>query len=137
MNERQIGLQEAIDVLTEMLAQRVNDYVELKSKLPSFGPHADRELARYLHALENFVQGTVLWYYLSPRKAHQPLITSTVLFTIFHVQDTSVAWMSPTETIWSSPCLKPESVENPHPHTPTRVYSLSCVPITVYIFFPH
>ncbi|KAI6142946.1 terpenoid synthase [Pisolithus tinctorius] len=51
MNERKVGLQEAIDVLTEMLAQRVNDY----------------ELARYLHALENFVQGTVLWYYLSPR----------------------------------------------------------------------
>ncbi|KAL4071511.1 isoprenoid synthase domain-containing protein [Scleroderma yunnanense] len=67
MNERQVGLQEAIDVLTEMLAQRVNDYVELKNKLPSFGPDVDKELARYLHALENFVQGTVLWYYLSPR----------------------------------------------------------------------
>jgi len=26
----------------------------------------DAELERYLHALENFVQGTVLWYYLSP-----------------------------------------------------------------------
>ncbi|KAF9232893.1 isoprenoid synthase domain-containing protein [Melanogaster broomeanus] len=67
MHERNIGLQGAIDVLTEMLAQRVDEYIELKSKLPSFGPEADKELARYLHALENFVQGTVLWYYLSPR----------------------------------------------------------------------
>ena len=73
MNERQVGLQEAIDILTEMLAQRVDDYVELKSKLPSFGPEVDKELARYLHALENFVQGTVLWYYLSPRKEHKLL----------------------------------------------------------------
>lgn len=67
MNERKAGLQEAIDIVTEMLTQRVNDYVELKNKLPSFGADVDKELARYLHALENFVQGTVLWYYLSPR----------------------------------------------------------------------
>lgn len=67
MNERKVGLQEAIDIVTEMLTQRVNDYVELKNKLPSFGADVDKELARYLHALENFVQGTVLWYYLSPR----------------------------------------------------------------------
>lgn len=68
MHERDVGLQAAIDILTEMLAQRVEQYVELKSQLPSFGPEVDRELAKYLHALENFVQGTVLWYYLSPSK---------------------------------------------------------------------
>lgn len=66
MHERNVGLQAAIDILTEMLAQRVEEYVALKSQLPSFGADVDRELARYLHALENFVQGTVLWYYLSP-----------------------------------------------------------------------
>lgn len=68
MHERNVGLQAAIDILTEMLSQRVEDYVELKKQLPSFGSDVDRELARYLHALENFVQGTVLWYYLSPSK---------------------------------------------------------------------
>lgn len=67
MSEYGVGLQEAIDILTEMLAQRVDDYIELKNSLPSFGRDVDRELERYLHALENFVQGTVLWYYLSPR----------------------------------------------------------------------
>lgn len=71
MHERNVGLQVAIDILTEMLAQRVDDYIELKSKLPTFGTDVDRELGRYLHALENFVQGTVLWYYLSPSKAFQ------------------------------------------------------------------
>lgn len=68
MHERNVGLQAAIDILTEMLARRVDDYIELKNQLPSFGAKVDQELARYLHALENFVQGTVLWYYLSPSK---------------------------------------------------------------------
>jgi len=68
MHERDVGLQEAINILTEMLNQRVNDYIKLKSELPSFGTDVDAELQRYLHALENFVQGTVLWYYLSPSK---------------------------------------------------------------------
>ncbi|KAF8124306.1 isoprenoid synthase domain-containing protein [Boletus edulis] len=67
MHERKVGLQAAIDILTEMLSQRVEDYIQLKSRLPSFGPEADQALSRYLSALENFVQGTVLWYYLSPR----------------------------------------------------------------------
>ncbi|KAI5990816.1 terpenoid synthase [Pisolithus marmoratus] len=75
MNERKVGLQEGIDILTEMLAQRVNDYVELKSKLPSFGADVDKELACYLHALENFVQGTVLWYYLSPSKTRRKVMS--------------------------------------------------------------
>lgn len=66
MNERNVGLQAAIDILAEMLSQRVEDYVSLKNQLPSFGPEVDRELSTYLTALENFVQGTVLWYYLSP-----------------------------------------------------------------------
>lgn len=71
MHECNVGLQTAIDILTEMLAQRVEDYIELKNRLPSFGPDVDLELGRYLHALENFVQGTVLWYYLSPSKTSQ------------------------------------------------------------------
>ena len=79
MHECSVGLQTAIDILTEMLAQRVEDYIELKSRLPSFGPDVDLELARYLHALENFVQGTVLWYYLSPSKFEQSHISFTTL----------------------------------------------------------
>ncbi|KAG2359861.1 terpenoid synthase [Suillus spraguei] len=67
MHERDVGLQEAINILTDMLNQRVDDYLKFKSELPSFGADVDAELARYLHALENFTQGTVLWYYLSPR----------------------------------------------------------------------
>jgi len=67
MIERNINLQGAVDLLTDMLAQRVQDYVDLKATLPSWGPDVDAPLAIYLKNLEHFVQGTILWYYSVPR----------------------------------------------------------------------
>ncbi|KAI0705976.1 terpenoid synthase [Cerioporus squamosus] len=67
MLERDCDLQTAVDVLTDMLAQRVADYARYKSQLPSFGPEVDAELARYNTAIEQYTQGTVVWYYYSPR----------------------------------------------------------------------
>jgi len=94
MHQCDVGLQDAIDILTEMLAERVEDYIGLKNQLPSFGPDVDRELARYLHALENFVQGTVLWYYLSPSKAfrlpHVPFTTLTLVLTLGYFRGVDV-----------------------------------------------
>ncbi|KAF5374219.1 hypothetical protein D9758_004664 [Tetrapyrgos nigripes] len=66
MEEKDLDLQDAIDYVIQMLNDRVDDYRALKKSLPSFGPCVDAELARYLRALEHFVQGTVVWYY-SPR----------------------------------------------------------------------
>ena len=68
MLERDCDLQSAVDVLTEMLAQRVADYARYKSQLPSFGTEVDAELARYNKAIEQYTQGTVVWYYYSPRE---------------------------------------------------------------------
>jgi len=68
MVERQVELQEAVDILIDMLDARVTEYSVLKSQLPSFGSGVDEELGKYLQALEYFVQGTVVWYYKSPRK---------------------------------------------------------------------
>ncbi|OSD03851.1 terpenoid synthase [Trametes coccinea BRFM310] len=67
MVERGTDLQNAVDILTDMLAQRVADYVRYKSQLPSFGSEVDSELARYNKALEQYTQGTIVWYYQSPR----------------------------------------------------------------------
>lgn len=66
MVERNIGLQEAVDTVTDMIRDRVAEYVDLKSRLPSYGPCVDTELHRYLKGVEHFVQGTIVWYY-SPR----------------------------------------------------------------------
>lgn len=61
MLERDTGLQSAVDILTDMLAQRVADYVRYRSQLPSFGPEVDAELARYNKAIEQYTQGTIVW----------------------------------------------------------------------------
>ena len=66
MVERKLDLQSAVDLLVDMLVNRVEEYARLRKQLPSFGPDIDAELAKYLKNLEHFVQGTVLWYYLSP-----------------------------------------------------------------------
>lgn len=61
MIEHDTDLQSAVDILTDMLAQRVADYVRYKAQLPSFGPEVDAELARYHKAIEQYTQGTVVW----------------------------------------------------------------------------
>lgn len=63
MVEGNIGLQDAMDVVTAMLDDRILDYKRLKSRLPSYGAAIDKELARFLCGVEQFVQGTVEWYY--------------------------------------------------------------------------
>lgn len=68
MVEHNVDLQSAIDLLTNMLDERVKEYLSLKQSLPSFGKEVDSQLSRYLTALEHFVQGTVVWYYMSPRE---------------------------------------------------------------------
>ena len=67
MIERDCDLQTAVDALTDMLSQRVVDYERYKARLPSFGPEVDAELARYIKAMEQYTQGTVVWYYRTSR----------------------------------------------------------------------
>ena len=74
MAEHDCDLQTAVDILTEMLAQRVADYACYKLQLPSFGPEVDAELARYVKAIEQYTQGTIVWHYYSPRKLFFALV---------------------------------------------------------------
>ena len=45
MLERNTDLQSAVNIVTDMLAQRVQDYVNFKAQMPSFGAEVDQELA--------------------------------------------------------------------------------------------
>ena len=67
MVERKVELQEALDILVEMLDACVTDYLSLKAQLPSFGTGVDDALAKYHTAMENYVQGVIVWYYKCPR----------------------------------------------------------------------
>ena len=74
MAERNCGLQDAVDAVTEMTVKRVADYLRLKASLPSFGAAVDAEVARYLKGLEYFAQGANVWHYHSPRTCANHLI---------------------------------------------------------------
>ena len=67
MVEQMIELQEAIDIAMTMLESRVSEYIHLKTRLPTFGPEVDAELARYYVGIENLLQGGIVWSYLTPR----------------------------------------------------------------------
>lgn len=77
MVEYHVDLQSAIDILTAMIENRVADYAALKSKLPSFGSEIDKSVAMYHKALEHFVQGTIVWYYVCPS---EPLSLSSLSY---------------------------------------------------------
>ncbi|KAK0452122.1 isoprenoid synthase domain-containing protein [Desarmillaria tabescens] len=80
-----IGLQDAINMLTNMIADRLKEYLTLKKQLPSFGPDIDAVLARYHTAMENFTQGCIVWYYSSPRyfRGINPLGKESVVIQLF------------------------------------------------------
>ena len=82
MLERNTDLQSAVNIVTDMLAQRVQDYVNFKAQMPSFGAEVDQELATYFKALEHYVQGTVVWYYDSPRISNLVNWDVSLLFLI-------------------------------------------------------
>ncbi|KAH8923561.1 terpenoid synthase [Atractiella rhizophila] len=67
MAEHKVDLQTALDMLVDMIAQRVQDYVNLKKQLPNWGPKVDAAVAKYNKYIEYMVQGCVVWYYSSPR----------------------------------------------------------------------
>ncbi|KAJ8091259.1 hypothetical protein PM082_024528 [Marasmius tenuissimus] len=80
-----LSLQDAVDLLTRMIRDRVQDYVDLKRRLPSFGPKVDAALRTYHTALEHFVQGCIVWYYSSPRyfRDVDPLGKKEVVIELF------------------------------------------------------
>lgn len=73
MAQYDLGLQDAVDRLVDMISTRVRDYITLKEQLPSFGAEVDTTLRKYHAALENYVQGTIVWYYSSPSMYPLPL----------------------------------------------------------------
>ena len=125
MIERDCDLQTAVDVLSEMLAQRVADYARFKAQLPSFGAEVDAELARYNKAIEQYTQGTVVWYYYSPRKSacfHPPNRRGDAADTF--CQATSAARTSQTSPRSLYQCTSARSPRPTSPPHPPRTLQL-------------
>ncbi|KAH9856154.1 terpenoid synthase [Lenzites betulinus] len=113
MIERDTDLQSAVNILTTMLEQRVADYVRYKAHLPSFGPEVDAELARYNKAMEQYTQGTVVWYYYSPRYFRGQDVSGKAEIVVPVYERTA-----PAELVASAPSLALVSRKAGAPATP-------------------
>ncbi|ELU37648.1 terpene synthase family, metal binding domain-containing protein [Rhizoctonia solani AG-1 IA] len=58
MHHNSLDLAGAIDFANQLTRKRLDEYVEIKANLPSFGSGLDEQLARYLEGIEYCVQGT-------------------------------------------------------------------------------
>ncbi len=65
MVERDCDLQTAIDISTDMMRTRVEEYLGHKTQLPVFGDEVDAEVTKYPQGLEHYVQGCIVWNHVS------------------------------------------------------------------------
>jgi len=61
MVERGVGLQEAFDSAGEYFENKIKEFLELKAKMPSWGPKIDGAVSRYVFGLECWVGGYLEW----------------------------------------------------------------------------
>ncbi|KAG8687909.1 hypothetical protein FRC09_013211 [Ceratobasidium sp. 395] len=65
-NER-LDLEGAIGYVDQLTRKRLQEYVDAKAQLPSFGPELDPQVALYVQGLEYSFQGFNEWQFLTPR----------------------------------------------------------------------
>lgn len=58
MQEKKLDLEGAMDYVDKMLRNRLQEYVEAKAKLRSFGPEIDAQVARYIQGIEYSANST-------------------------------------------------------------------------------
>jgi hypothetical protein len=67
MQAKGISLQQAADEVGEHSAKLMKDLEDAKKRLPSWGARVDADVARYIHALEDWVIGNLEWSFESAR----------------------------------------------------------------------
>jgi len=67
MQEKQLSLEGAMSYVDELTRSRLEDYVDAKSRLRSFGPELDTQVALYVRGMEHLVQGSIDWTFMTPR----------------------------------------------------------------------
>ncbi|CAE6435561.1 unnamed protein product [Rhizoctonia solani] len=67
MHHNNLDLDGAIEFVNQLTRKRLDEYVEIKANLPSFGSGLDEQVARYLEGIEYCVQGFIDWTFMTPR----------------------------------------------------------------------
>jgi hypothetical protein len=67
MNQEGIDLQSAVDFVGDMCKQSIDRFDEERSRLPSWGPEIDRQVAIYVDGLANWIVGSLHWSFETER----------------------------------------------------------------------
>ncbi|KAG8763473.1 hypothetical protein FRC11_003162 [Ceratobasidium sp. 423] len=67
MWDKQLDLEGAMDYVDQLIRKRVQEYLEAKAKLRSFGPELDDQVAFYIQGIEYWVQGAIDWSFMTTR----------------------------------------------------------------------
>ena len=63
-----MDLQDAVDHVGELCKMTIDDFVENKNRIPSFGcPKLDRDVANYVQGLQDWIVGSLHWTFMSER----------------------------------------------------------------------
>lgn len=67
MNEEGLDLQSAVDFVGDMCKQSIDRFNEEQSRLPSWGPEIDRDVAVYVNGLADWIVGSLHWSFETER----------------------------------------------------------------------
>ncbi|CDO74937.1 hypothetical protein BN946_scf184945.g9 [Trametes cinnabarina] len=62
-----LGLQEAVDYAGELCKASIDRFEHVRQLVPSWGPKIDRDVAAYVHGLQNWIVGSLHWSFESTR----------------------------------------------------------------------
>ena len=67
MKTYNLGLQAAVDHVADMCRETLDSYCEYKTKLPSWTPQIDRDVAEYIQGLDDWISGSFHWAFITER----------------------------------------------------------------------
>jgi hypothetical protein len=67
MWNKQLDLEGAMDYVDQLTRKRVQEFVDAKAQLRSFGPELDPKVALYVLGIEYWVKGAIDWTFMTPR----------------------------------------------------------------------
>ncbi|QRV92112.1 terpene synthase [Ceratobasidium sp. AG-Ba] len=62
-----LDLESAMDYMDKLMQKRLQEYLDAKAQLRSFGPKVDSQLVSYIQGVEYCVQGSIAWTFMTPR----------------------------------------------------------------------
>ncbi|KZO94494.1 terpenoid synthase [Calocera viscosa TUFC12733] len=65
--QKSLSVQGAMDYSGELFQQRIDEYLALKAKLPSWGPEIDKAVELYVEGMEYWISGSAEWHFWSKR----------------------------------------------------------------------